>query len=250
MPDYFEQNQTLFSSDENSPANQFIEGASDFGESVADVTQRLVSFFELARFILIAIRDPLALLLVPTLDALISYLEDLKNIGAGSLTVWPWECGNLPPPIDTSKFEEGLDALAFWLSGEEGSNKKIKWNPNSGYSIIERKNNQKNKKLASVNDAIPNKESVEETTLAGKSLTLDSVRAIREFIDPQTWSGDYTQDIADALDYSRFFLNKRELTPQQPINKILESFDDPNDQLKPTGKGDQKDTSLFLLIFL
>ena len=44
----------------------------------------------------------------------------------------------------------------------------------------------------------------------------------------------------------KFALNKRQLTPAEVLKKIDESFSDPNDQLKPTGKGDY---SALVLLF-
>ena len=82
--------------------------------------------------------------MIPLLDALIAELEDLKNIGLGSLTVWPWECGTLAAPVDTSKIEEGLDALAFYLLPDsDKKNSELVWNHNTGYGLLERKNNDK-----------------------------------------------------------------------------------------------------------
>ena len=82
--------QNIFGSSDDSVINQFIGGLQTFGNNVQVLTETLVGFLEYAKFILQALRDPLALALIPLLDALIAELEDLKNIGMGSLAVWPW----------------------------------------------------------------------------------------------------------------------------------------------------------------
>ena len=149
QPVIFEQQTSgadLFGSGEDSVINQFIGGLQNFGNNVNVVAENLIGFLEYAKFILQTLRDPLALVLIPLLDALIEELEDLKNIGIGSLTVWPWECGILAPPVDTSKLEEGLDALAFYLLPDsEKKNKQLVWNPTSGYGLVDKKNNSKSK---------------------------------------------------------------------------------------------------------
>ncbi len=245
QPVIFEQQASLhqlFGSDKDSVINQFIGGLQNFGNNVNVVAENLIGFLEYAKFILKTLRDPLALVLIPLLDALIAELEDLKNIGVGSLTVWPWECGNLAPPVDTSKLEEGLDALAFYLLPDsEKKNKTLVWNPTSGYGLVDRKNNNKSK-LSRVDDLIANPQSTNVKNLSelgeSKHFLLDTVRGIREFLDPSTWEGPFDQGVATFLEGLKIGLNKRQLTPAEVIDKIVDSFNDSNDQLRPTGKGD------------
>jgi len=245
QPVTFEQQASLtqlFGAGDGSPINQFITGLERFGNNVNMVAESLIGFLEYAKFILKTLRDPLALVLIPLLDALIAELEDLKNIGLGSLTVWPWECGNLAAPVDTSKLEEGLDALAFYLLPDtEKKNKQLVWNPTSGYGLVEKKNKNKSK-LSRVDDLIANPQSTNVKSIdelgESKHFLLDMVRGVREFLDPSTWTSDYNQGIATFLEGLKTGLNKRQLTPQQTIDKIIDSFGDSNDQLRPTGKGD------------
>ena len=234
--------QNIFGSDNDSAINQFIGGLQTFGNNVQFLTETLVNFLEYSKFILQALRDPLALALIPLLDALIAELEDLKNIGLGSLTVWPWECGTLAAPVDTSKLEEGLDALAFYLLPDsDKKNSELVWNPNTGYGLLERKNNDKKSKLSRLDDAIsaPQSSNLKQIGNLGesKNALLDMTESLREFLDPTTWTGDFDQAVAEVLKGLKFALNKRQLTPAEVISKIQESFNDPNDQLKPTGKG-------------
>ena len=244
QPVIFEQQTSgaeLFGSGDDSVINQFIGGLQNFGNNVNVVAENLIGFLEYAKFILQTLRDPLALVLIPLLDALIEELEDLKNIGIGSLTVWPWECGILAPPVDTSKLEEGLDALAFYLLPDsEKKNKQLVWNPTSGYGLVDKKNNSKSK-LSRVDDLVANPQSTNIKNLSelgeSKHFLLDTVRGIREFLDPSTWEGPFDQGVATFLEGLKTTLNKRQLTPQEVIDKILESFNDSNDQLRPTGKG-------------
>lgn len=243
--------QNIFGSSDESVINQFIGGLQTFGNNVQVLTETLVGFLEYAKFILQALRDPLALALIPLLDALIAELEDLKNIGMGSLAVWPWECGTLAPPVDTSKLEEGLDALALYLLPDNlTKNSQLTWNPTSGYGLIERKNNDKKSKLTRLDDAIPSPQSTQlkniEDLGEGKNNLLSMVTSIREFLDPTTWEGPFDTAVADVLKGVKFALNKRQLTPAEVLKKIDESFSDPNDQLKPTGKGDY---SALVLLF-
>ena len=245
QPVLFEQQTSaaeLFGSDGESVINQFIGGLQNFGNNVNVVAENLISFLEYAKFILKTLRDPLALVLIPLLDALIAELEDLKNIGIGSLTIWPWECGTLAPPVDTSKLEEGLDALAFYLLPDsEKKNKQLVWNPTSGYGLVDRKNNSKSK-LSRVDDLVANPQSTNVKNLSelgeSKHFLLDVTRGIREFLDPSTWEGPFDQGVATFLEGLKTGLNKRQLNPEEVIDKIIDSFNDSNDQLRPTGKGD------------
>ena len=81
QPVIFEQQTSgaeLFGSGDDSVINQFIGGLQNFGNNVNVVAENLIGFLEYAKFILQTLRDPLALVLIPLLDALIEELEDLK----------------------------------------------------------------------------------------------------------------------------------------------------------------------------
>lgn len=250
----FDQKNVLFSS-EDSNVHGFINSVREFGDNVSDVVEDIVGFFEYTKFLLQATADPIALLLLPTIDSLIAYLEDLKNIGAGTLAVWPWEAGTLPPQVDTSKLEQGLDAMVKFISSDSQtdetglnfSNATLQWDPSKGYSLLE--NPSKNdSQLVATDDKVFTPETLKSTNLNSKSRWIELASAIRTFLNPQEWDGEITKEIAELIEDVSYFLNKRELTPQQVLDIIKKSFEDNSDPNKPTGTGTY--TSLIILFAL
>jgi len=98
----------------------------EFSKNVSELTQNLLSLFTVMKYYLKAIKDPLALVLIPALDALIATLEELKNVGFGSLSVMPWEVGKVESGVDTSKLEEALTILTAAI--EDVDPKNIEYN--------------------------------------------------------------------------------------------------------------------------
>lgn len=90
------------------PVNTFVNSAYEFSDNLAGIINDISTFLEIAAFFLRSIKSPLELVLMPVIDSLQSYLEELKNIGAGILTIYPWELGTNPTPIN---FDKALDAL-------------------------------------------------------------------------------------------------------------------------------------------
>ena len=98
VPIEFDQN---FKVETDQLLSTILTNVKGFSGSVSDLVENLVNFFTLTKFYLQAVRDPIALVLIPALDALINSLEDLKNIGFGTLAVWPWEVGRLESGVNT-----------------------------------------------------------------------------------------------------------------------------------------------------
>ena len=93
IPVEFEQKKIF---DNNDPLMRAVlTNVATFSGDISTVLGNLTNFLTLTKTFLQALTDPLALVLIPSLNALIAALEDLKNIGFGSLSVWPWEVGKL-----------------------------------------------------------------------------------------------------------------------------------------------------------
>jgi len=108
------------------PVNQFVQNAYEFSDNLADIIEDISRFLDIASVFLKAIKSPLELILLPVIDSLQSYINELKNIGAGILTVYPWEVGTVPEPVNFSqlliafkKFEEYLKSKSTDESIEE-----------------------------------------------------------------------------------------------------------------------------------
>ena len=54
----------------------------------------------------------------------------MKNIGFGTLQVWPWEVGKISPGVDVSKLEDAIIALALLNTDENPQ--KYKYNSETG----------------------------------------------------------------------------------------------------------------------
>ena len=97
-----------------------------FSNDVAGGLGTLLEFLKVLKIFLQSIKDPIALILLPAIDQLIDAIEDLKNIGFGTLTVWPWEAGQLESGIDTTKAQESLRALIVALN--DVNPEQLRWN--------------------------------------------------------------------------------------------------------------------------
>ena len=97
--------------------NPILDGLTTFGNNFSVIAGTLIDFFTVTKVFLTAIRNPLAGPLLNTIDALIAVLEDLRDIGVGNTTVWPWEFGEYPPNIDTSKLDSAITSLIANLEG-------------------------------------------------------------------------------------------------------------------------------------
>ena len=114
IPVEFEQKKIF---DNNDPLMRAVlTNVATFSGDISTVLGNLTNFLNLTKTFLQALTDPLALVLIPSLNALIAALEDLKNIGFGSLSVWPWEVGKLESGVDKTKLEQALTALIASLA--------------------------------------------------------------------------------------------------------------------------------------
>ena len=97
--------------------NQFLKGVNTFGNNFSQVADKLIQFFQITKTFLVMIKHPLTGPLIRTIDSLIIALEDLQNIGMGSVSVWPWEHGKYPPRVNTDKLDQAIIGLAAAARG-------------------------------------------------------------------------------------------------------------------------------------
>lgn len=255
------------------PVNDLVRGAYEFSDNLADILNDVSTFLSIAAFFLRSIKSPLELVLLPVIDSLQSYLEELKNIGAGILTIYPWELGTNPQPINFDRLLESLKRFEdYYIQNissdtEENNDTNDDVSPDENITVSE---------ISTVSDANPpnvgpiNASAFDVTLFTetpyensnfryGVSQLIDSTsrltgtatqtnpeirdnllssfQAIRNFLDldSSTWQDSAYKDILEKIST---FLNKRELTPEQAIQYIIDSFDDTNDPNRPTGSGE------------
>ena len=220
--------------------NPILDGLTTFGNNFAVVAGTLIDFFTVTKIFLQAIRNPLAGPLLNTIDALIAVLEDLRDIGVGNTTVWPWEFGEYPPNVDTSKLDSAITSLVANL---EGLDPKL-YRFNDDGNIVKTKNGS---------------QLIEPGTDIGsfgvsnisKSSVYSSLLSLRNFFHPETWSGktpspaddDWVDDLQDAvkdtINFTRKNLIVKELTPSQAVDKVVKSLRSSSpDSSRPTGSGE------------
>ena len=110
----FKSNVQLFEGDAGNAVNAIVQNVGDFSNDVANGIENLKVFLEIVRAVLNSVTGPIEQQLLKPLDALIASIEDLKNIGFGTLQVWPWEVGKISPGVDVSKLEDAIIALALF----------------------------------------------------------------------------------------------------------------------------------------
>ncbi|MGB0417922.1 MAG: hypothetical protein ACPGCR_04035, partial [Acholeplasmataceae bacterium] len=221
-----------------------------FASDVSGGLGTLVEFLNLTKIYLQAIADPIALILIPAIDQLIEAIEDLKNIGFGTLTVWPWEVGKVESGIDSTKALEALQTLIVALNQVNPDN--LKWNPKTnqfqtievlgdrdelqqqgagfletqpfGFSAFEQ---------ISIND---DGEVVQAKNL-DKTFINNTLNTIYNYLNPKEWEegDDATKRFINTLNES---FQIRTLTPSQFVSEVNSSFDDQNDPARPIGTGD------------
>jgi len=222
----FQQVNNLFAAE--GPVTTFVQNVYEFSDNLSDTINDIISFLNVAAVFLKALKSPIEILLIPLLNSFQSYLEDLKNIGAGVLTVWPWECGTNPTPIN---FDQLLSGLKKFESYYFSDNNSLSTSLDASPSILANSLNSIKSNL------VDSETDISQSTIKNKENVLEAYNSVKNFLDPDS---SYWEDstIGDALKVIRTFLNKRELTPEQVIDIINSSFDDINDSQRPKGKGD------------
>ena len=214
-----------------------------FSNDVAGGLGTLLEFLKVLKIFLQAVKDPIALILLPAIDQLIDAIEDLKNIGFGTLTVWPWEVGQVESGIDTTKAQESLKALIVALN--DINPEQLKWNQktNEFQSIENLGDKDQLKQLTGMefNFSSYSNISIEDNEVkVAKSLdetwVNDTLNTIYNYINPKEWEeGDNSgKRIINSLNESFKF---RTLTPSQFVSTVNSSFDDANDSQRPVGSG-------------
>jgi hypothetical protein len=238
VPVEFDQNK-LFQ--DNDPLMKAIlHNVGSFAGGVSELIENLVNFFTLTKFYLQAMADPLATILIPALDALIAALEDLKNIGFGSLAVWPWEVGKLESGVDTTKLEEALTAMAASIGDVDP--KTLKYDPLQKKYVVEVENTLEGANFDFT--AFGNVSAIYDTNTTVERLEVNQDRKkilyaleqVQNFLNPSMWDhGDsVTGNFIKQLNESFKF---RTLTPSQFVQEVNSSFDDTNDSKRPVGTG-------------
>lgn len=210
-----------------------LDGVGTFSNNVSSVIEDLTLFFEQTKFLLEAIADPLAKLLIPAIDALIASLEDLKNIGMGTLTVFPWEVGKIQSGVDTSKLEESIISLAAGLADVDPT--KISYDPTTG-TFVEKKTDSNPVDFNFSPTQILSGENAQKIN-SDKTGAIGALKSALDFLNPSSWDGPFDQAMATTIKTINESFKIPVLTPQQVINEIVRSFDDPNDPQKPAGGG-------------
>ena len=228
--------------------NPLLDGLTTFGNNFSVVAGTLIDFFTVTKIFLQAIRNPLAGPLLNTIDALIAVLEDLRDIGVGNTTVWPWEFGEYPPNVDTSKLDSAITSLVANL---EGLDPKLYRFSDDG-NIVKTKNGSQliepGQELGSFG-----------VSNISKSSVYSSLLSLRNFFHPETWTGktpspgddDWVDDLQDAvketINYTRKNLIVKELTPKEAVDKVVQSLRSSSpDSSRPTGSGEYQ---AFVMLF-
>ena len=191
----------------------------EFSKNVSELTQNLLSLFTVMKYYLKAIKDPLALVLIPALDALIATLEELKNVGFGSLSVWPWEVGKIESGVDTSKVEEALTMLMAAI--EDVDPKQLTYNVTNDdfdYNPLDL-------------------EGTARISSHSKISVLTAMEGIQSFFNPGKWTGPFDEAVNSVIQKINESFKIRTLTPSQFISEVNNSFDDVNDPNRPIGSG-------------
>ena len=225
-----------------------LTNVATFAGDVSVVLGNLTQFLNLTKTFLQAVADPLALVLIPSLNALIAAIEDLKNIGFGSLSVWPWEVGRLESGVDTTKLEQALTALIASLSDVDA--KRVFYDPVTKSWKVLRDSNEEVKESTFDFTPFSNVSSFADQNIFGRQDTTDplivpeehkkvkeTINQVMNFLNPSRWddgdsrTGQFIKDLNESFKF-------RTLTPSQFVQEVNKSFDDTNDSQRPVGSGD------------
>ena len=225
-----------------------LTNVSTFSGDVAELIDNLVNFFNSTKIFLQALSDPLALVLIPSLNALIAALEDLKNVGFGTLSVWPWEIGKMESGVDTSKLEKALTALIAGLSDVDAKNVYYDTKTDT-WKVISNKDEDDEETtfdfgafsnvtgFANQNIFTTKKTDDDLNVPEEYKYVKETFSQVMNFLNPSQWdNGDSeTGQFIKKLNES---FKMRTLTPSQFISEVNSSFDDINDTQRPVGTGD------------
>ena len=235
--------------DDNDPLMKAVlTNVSTFAGDISTVLGNLTNFLNLTKTFLQALTDPLALVLIPSLNALIAALEDLKNIGFGSLTVWPWEVGRLESGVDTTKLEQALTALVASLADVDA--KRVYYDAVSKTWKVLRDSNEEIQESTFdfspfsnvsgfANQNVFTRQNTNDTLIVpeeNKKLK-ETITQVMNFINPSRWddgdsrTGQFIKDLNESFKF-------RTLTPSQFVQEVNTSFDDTNDSQRPVGSGE------------
>ena len=223
----FKSNVQLFEGDAGNAVNAIVQNVGDFSNDVANGIENLKVFLEIVKAVLSSVQGPIEEQLLKPLNALIASIEDLKNIGFGTLQVWPWEVGKISPGVDVSKLEDAIIALSLMNTDENPQ--KYKYNSKTGKLF----NVESGKQFGFTASEVESGESTDSSKVALN----DSYKNVLDFLDPGSWRGPFDQVAADVLQDINSSFKIPKLTPAQVINEITASFDDTADSQRPTGTG-------------
>jgi len=224
----FKSNVKIFEGDAGKVVNSIVQNVGDFSDDVANGIENLKVFLSIIKAVLSSVQGPIEQQLLRPLDALISSIEDLKNIGFGTLQVWPWEVGKISPGVDVSKLEDAIIALALMNTDENPQ--KYKYNSKTGKLF----NTDTGKQFGFTASEVESGES----TNSSKVALNDSYKNVLDFLDPGSWRGPFDEVAADVLTTVNNSFKIPQLTPSQVISEINASFNDPADSQRPTGTGE------------
>jgi len=227
----FVQQNTLFGLE--GPITQFITNVYEFSDNLSDVIEDVVSFLKVASVFLKALKSPLEFILLPVLESLESYILDFKNIGAGVLTVWPWEVGRNPSPIDFSALLNGLKKFEDYYISDESNSTNL-----TASVDIQQQLDQNSSAYVGVKRLVDSETLLSQSSPDSKKDILSNYQSLKNFLDLDSSYWDENPTIQEGLKLAKTILNAKELTPSEVIDKILQSFDDVNDPQRPTGQGD------------
>jgi len=239
--------------DQSNPLlNAVLTNIATFASDVSGGLGTLVEFLNLTKIYLQAIADPIALVLIPAIDQLIEAIEDLKNIGFGTLSVWPWEVGKVESGIDSTKALEAIQSLIVALNQINPDN--LKWDPKTNQFQSVRvlgDRDELQQQGAGFLDSQPfgfsafeqvsistdeEGQTVEAKNL-DKTFINNTLNTIYNYLNPKEWEegDDATKRFINSLNES---FQIRTLTPSQFVSEVNSSFDDTNDPARPIGSGD------------
>ena len=215
------------------PVTQFITNVYEFSDNLSGVIQDIVSFLNVASVFLRALKSPLEFLLLPILESLESYILDLKNIGAGVLTVWPWEVGKNPSSIDFSALLNGFQKFQDYYSSNESNSTVL-----TSEVQVQQQLEQNSSAFVGVKKLVDSETLLSQSSPDVKEEILSNYQSLKNFLDLDSSYWDENPTIQEGLKLTKKILNAKELTPSEVINIIAQSFDDVNDPQRPTGQGD------------
>ena len=224
--------------------NAVLTNIATFAGDVSGGLGTLIQFLNITKVFLRSVADPIALILIPAIDQLIEAIEDLKNIGFGTLTVWPWESGQVESGIDTTQALQAIEAMIASLN--EINPEKLRWNPSKNefetINVIGDRDQLFQQTGISFNFSAYENITIEDNeVISTKSLddewVNNTLNTIYNYLNPKEWEegDDAAKRVINSLNES---FKIRTLTPAQFVSEVNSSFSDSNDPARPVGSGD------------